>query len=261
MPNISCLCTSYPFSARGRVGTCFYSEGGVSVCCCCAPAFPARVVLSLGEFAVPLLPNEHRPVVCSAHLPAVGLKPSLTRCTNAQLSHEHLHCSLHTFRHNIYNCTWSWSIALFQINDHTVYLLGFCSFSAAKASAVPELLARECCRAFYGGPELPAPCWACNQSCAHSFSQHWHLCPSDSQGASHVPQLPWVSHPLASNALGAFLPCGADVLLGDKVGTQPLKRMPEARPANDRGGHTLLISCNHPGKSSRLKLSQGLSNS
>lgn len=74
-------------------------------------------------------------------------------------------------------------------------------------------------------------------------------------------QLPWVSHPLASDALGAFQPCGADVLLGDKVGTQPLKRTPEARPANDCGGHMLLISCDHPGKSSRLKLSQGLSNS
>lgn len=77
----------------------------------------------------------HRPVVCSAHLPAAALKPSLTRCTNAQLSHEHLHCSLHTFRHNIYNCTWPWSIALFQINDHTIYLLGFCTFSVLR----PEL--------------------------------------------------------------------------------------------------------------------------
>lgn len=59
------------------------------------------------------------------------------------------------------------------------------------------------------------------------------------------------------------------MLLGDKVGTQPLQRMPEARPANDAGGHMLLISRDHPGKSSRLvlsppsrlMLSQGLSNS
>lgn len=71
---------------------------------------------------------QHGPVVCLAHLPAAGLKPSLTRCTNAQLSHEHLHCSLYTYRQNIYNCTWPWSIALFQINGHTIFLLGFCNF-------------------------------------------------------------------------------------------------------------------------------------
>lgn len=28
-------------------------------------------------------------------------------------------------------------------------------------------------------------------------------------------QLPWVFHPIASDALGAFQPCSADVLLGD----------------------------------------------
>lgn len=59
------------------------------------------------------------------------------------------------------------------------------------------------------------------------------------------------------------------MLLGGRVGTQPLERMPEARPANYSGGHMLLISCDRPGKSSRLvlsppsmlMLSQGLSNS
>lgn len=133
IPNFSCLHTSYPFSVQGRIGTCFYPEGGVSVCCCCA--WPLSFLLMLCCLWVNLqFPScqmscwLHGPVVCSAYLPAVGLKPSLTRCTNAQLSHEHLHCSLHTFRHNIYNCTWPWSIALFQINDHTISFLGFCSF-------------------------------------------------------------------------------------------------------------------------------------
>lgn len=133
MASFSCLCTSHPFSAQGRIGSCFYPEGGVSVCCCCA--WPLRFLLVLCCLWVNLeFPScqmscwLHGPVLCSAHLPAAGLKPSLTRCTNAQLSHEHLHYLLHTFRHNIYNCAWPWSIALFQISDHTIYFLGFCNF-------------------------------------------------------------------------------------------------------------------------------------
>lgn len=106
----------------------------------------------------------HEPVVCSAYLPAAGLMPSITRCTNAQLSPGHLHCSLHTFRHNIYNCTWPCTHS-FVPNKWPYYIFArllqfFCS--AAKIAAVPKLLARACRRAFYGGPGLLAPCWACN---------------------------------------------------------------------------------------------------
>lgn len=44
------------------------------------------------------------------------------------------------------------------------------------------------------------------------LSQHWHLCPGDNQGAPCMPQLPWVLHPVASDALGAFQPCSADAV-------------------------------------------------
>lgn len=100
---------------------------------CLAPAFPARVVLSLGEFAILLLPNE----LLAAQ--ASGLLSSPPCCCFEAKPHQVYKCtaqpwtsSLHTFRHNIYNCTWPWSIALFQINDHTIYLLGFCTFSVLR---------------------------------------------------------------------------------------------------------------------------------
>lgn len=217
MPNFSCLHTSYPFSSQGRIGTSFYPEGGVSVCCCCA--WPLRFLLMLCCLWVNLqFPScqmscwLHGPVVCSAYLPAAGLKPSLTRCTNAQLGHEHLHCSLHTFGHNIYNCTWPWSIALFQINDHTMYFLGFCSFlfCSQNCSCAQTPGKGSVVELFMGALNSQQLhwYWACNQSCTQSFSQHWHLCPSDSQGAPHVPQLPWMSHAIASNALGLSSPAG-----------------------------------------------------
>lgn len=90
-------------------------------------------MLSLDEIEIsllPLLPDELLGARASALLgllPAASLKPNVTRCTNAQLSPGHIHCSLHTFRHNIY--TWPLHVALFQINGCTIYLLGFYSFS------------------------------------------------------------------------------------------------------------------------------------
>lgn len=137
--------------------------------------------------------------------------------------------------------------ALFQRNDHTVYFLGFRGFSCSSSKIAA--VARACCRALCGSPGLPAACWACTQSCTQSFSQHWHPCPSNKQGAPCVPQHLWMSHPIAFCVLGGCQPCGVGVLLCDKVGAKPLKRTPEARPADGCGGHSLLTSSDHPGKS------------
>lgn len=117
----------------------------------------------------------------------------------------HLHCSLQTFGHNIYNRTWPCTHS-FIPNKWPYYifarLLQFFWFSA-KIAAVPKLLARACCRAFYGGPGLPTPRWACSQSCTPPHC--WHPCSSDNQGAPRVAQHLWVSHPIASYAWGGGL--------------------------------------------------------
>lgn len=136
MPNFSCLCTSYPFSAQDRGGTCFTLKE-VLVCaaamlgpcvscvsCSCSVVFgwicnspPAKWAAGCtGHWSAQLTSLL---LVWSQASPGVQMHSSAMK---------HLHCSLHTFRHNIYNCTWPWSIALFQINDHTIFLLGFCNF-------------------------------------------------------------------------------------------------------------------------------------
>lgn len=69
----------------------------------------------------------HGPVFCLAYLPAAGFEAKhhqVYRHT-AQLRTS----SLYILRHNIYSFTWPVCIVLFQINDPTIYLLGFYSFS------------------------------------------------------------------------------------------------------------------------------------
>lgn len=143
-------------------------------------------------------------------------------------------------------------IALFQINDHTIYifarLLQFFWFSA-KIAAVPKLLARTCCRAFYGGSGLPTPCWACSQSCTPPH--WWHPCSSDNQGAPRVPQHLWVSHPIASYVLGggglSALQCRCAVVW--QGGAKAIKEDARSQASKWWCGHMLLTSCDHPGKS------------
>lgn len=141
MPDFCCLCTSHPFSARSRAGACSCHGPGVSLYRYSAqpPRFLLVSCCLWMNLKFPSFPScqtsrwVRGPALCSVSLPAASWKPSIARCTNAQLGPGHLHCSLHPFRHNIY--TWPLRGASVQINDCTIYLLGFRRFSVLQ----PEL--------------------------------------------------------------------------------------------------------------------------
>lgn len=144
---------------------------------------------------------------CSAWLTSLPLvlKPSITRCTNAQLSPGHLHCSLYALRHNIYSCTWPVCIALFQINDPTMYLLGFYSFSVLqpKLQLYPNFWLGHVVEPFMEVLD-----------CQHCAGLATRATPDPSVSAGTllqvttkeplVPQHLWVSHPVASYAPGGL---------------------------------------------------------
>lgn len=142
-------------------------------------------------------------------------------------------------------------VALFQIDDHTIYLLGFYSFSVLQ----PKL---QLCPNFWLG-HVVEPCIEALDS-QHHTGLATRAAPDPSLSAG-TPAQATTKEPLVCLGTcgcpilllpmrwGGFQPCSADVLLRDKVGAKPLKRMPEARPANGCGGHTLLTSCDHPGES------------
>lgn len=117
-------------------------------------------------------------------------------------------------------------IALFQINDHTMYLLGFYSFSVLQ----PEL---QLCPNFWLGRVVEPFMEALgSQHCAGLTSG---AAPSPSLSAG-TPAHATAEEPLVCLSTygcpilllpmhwGGFQPSGADVLLCDKVGTKPLKR-------------------------------------
>lgn len=124
-------------------------------------------------------------------------------------------------------------IALFQINDHTIYLLGFYSFSGFR----PKL---QLCPNFWLGhvvePFMEALGSQCHAGLAARAAPHL-TGGTPAQVTTKEPLVclstcgcPILLLPMCWG--GGFQPCSADVLLCDKVGPKPLKRMPEARPAS-----------------------------
>lgn len=142
-------------------------------------------------------------------------------------------------------------IALFQINDPTIYLLGFYSFSVLqpKLQLCPNFWLGHVVEPFMEALDSQHRAWACNQTApAPSLSAG-----TPAQGQPRSPLCASAPMGVPSYCFlctGAFFqPCGADVLSHDKVRAKPLERTPEARPANGCGGDTLLTSCDHPGRS------------
>lgn len=124
-------------------------------------------------------------------------------------------------------------IALFQINDHTIYLLGFYSFSGFR----PKL---QLCPNFWLG-HVVEPFMEALGSQRHAglaARAAPHLTGGTPAQVTTKEPLVCLStcgcpiHCFLCAGGGGFQPCSADVLLCDKVGPKPLKRMPEARPAS-----------------------------